>query len=366
MKIVKYIFLVLWTIWCIVGIAGNYSHYKANDWMFIIPFVVMPYLILWYLAHRKAKKDKRAHQNIIEETPTIEFTSNMPPKSISEPINQSITQPASDKPNVKSESSVYQSEISQKILNEPLNQLDKAPSSENIAKATVQQSDAPIVTSKSGISYIEDDKMIARTDGKEITDAEIPYLIQAEHEEVLQTQNNSSNPKFHRTAREEDLSFNFEMKYGNEISVLTEKFESLYRDAYKTNDFDKRIALLKETIKAFEKAKKFCYSKGKGGTIYFQDMWEHLHNSHNQCFSYLDNVQASLEDTIYLKDEVVPDIIDTISKNDGILQRNIYKMLPDIDKSTIQNTLKLLESENILSRSKKGNSYELHISIRNK
>jgi len=267
----------------------------------------------------------------------------------------------SAKPTAKNESDAEKLETAQKMLNESLNQLKKMISSGDIVKITVQGNDIPNASPKPGISYIEDDKIIARTDGEEISDDEIPYLIQVGYEQAMQAEKDSPNPKFHRTAHEKDLLFHFEMNFGHEIGVLTKKFESLYREAYRTNNLDKRITLLNETIIAFEKARQFCYSKGKGGTLYFQDMWEHLHNSNNPCFSYLDNIKDFLDESIYLKDEVIPEIINTIAKNDGILQKNIYKLLPDIEKSTIQHTLKLLESENKLSKIKKGNSYELHI-----
>ncbi len=353
-KIVKGIFLVIWTLWCIIGIVNNYTHYKAADWIVIIVFACMPYLILWYLTHKKAKKDQKAHQNIILETvDTKNSMSSMPPNPISQSVSQNI---------VQNESAVDKLETAQKKLDDSLRQLNKALSSGNIVKVTTQLSGSPGVTPPiSDTAYIEDDKIIARTDGKEITDDEIPYLIQVGFEENLQAEKESSNPKFHRTAYEEELSFNFAMKYSHEIDTLTEKFESLYQEAYKTNDLSKRILLLNKAIDAFEKAKKFCFSKGKGGTLFFQDTWENLHNSHNNCFSYLDNIQNALDETIYLNDTVIPSLFDLITNNDGILQKDIYVKLPDIDKSLIQQMVKQLESDKKILRIKKGNSYELHI-----
>ena len=101
--------------------------------------------------------------------------------------------------------------------------------------------------------------------------------------------------------------------------------------------------------------------KGLGGTIYFQDMWELFHNSHNNGFSFLDMIQTSIDETIYMHNIVIPKICSTISANDGIIQKNIYALLPDIEKSLIQRTLRKLESDNIITRTKKSNSYELHL-----
>ncbi|MEY8524538.1 MarR family winged helix-turn-helix transcriptional regulator [Lachnospiraceae bacterium 38-10] len=293
MKIVKYIFFIIWYLQCLNGIIQNYSHYGFFDWVIALTITFLPNVILWFIT-RCINRRKQIKKETSKNSPGV-------------PDSKIISQ-------------------------NPQNQ------------------------------YVQNGNVICRTDGKQISDKEIPYLMQIGYEQVLQAEKESPNPKFHRTTREEDLSFNFEMKYGHEISNLTDKFESLYRSAYKTNDFDEKIFLLNEAMSTFEKAKKFCYSKGKGGTIYFQDTWEYLHNSHNQCFSYLDNIQDALDDAIYLKDKAMPSIIDVIAKNDGMLQKNIYKMLPDIDRSTIQRTLKILETNNLIKRNKASNSYELHIS----
>lgn len=90
-------------------------------------------------------------------------------------------------------------------------------------------------------------------------------------------------------------------------------------------------------------------------------MWEYMHNSQNECFSYLNSIEDSLEEYIFQRDVAIPKIVDIISHTPGILQKNIYKLLPDMDKLIVQRTIKYLEKENKISRAKKGNSYELHI-----
>jgi len=189
---------------------------------------------------------------------------------------------------------------------------------------------------KADVSDSKTSNIICKIDDKTIINENISYSIQLKHKNTLSTELESFNPKFHRTEQEENLSYNFAVKYGHEIS------------------------LLEEDIKAFEKAKEFCYKKGKGGTIYFQDTWEYLHNSKKPCFSYLDNIKASLDKTIFKKNIVIPSIISTITDNDGILQKDIYKLLPDIDKQTIQQTIKELTAVGTISAIKKSNSYELH------
>ncbi len=194
-----------------------------------------------------------------------------------------------------------------------------------------------------------------------ITDDEIPALIQASYEKVMKRQEQSNNPKFHRTEYEEELSFEFIQKYSKKVTLLTEDFEMLYRKAFETQDPTQQINLLHKALTAFNNAKNFCYSKGKGGTIYFQDTWEYLHNSRNPCFSYEDMITKSLNEILFEQNTMIPNILQIISKNNGILQKNIYQYIPNIDKDKIRNEIKKLESQNKIYRIKKSNSYELYI-----
>lgn len=228
---------------------------------------------------------------------------------------------------------------------------------DDLLESTITQS----TENESPEAYIETENVIYRTDERPASDEEVPYLVQTGYEKRVSEEQNNKNPKFHRTEREEDLSCSFMTKYGAQVNTLTEDFETAYRNSFSTFDIDEKILLLNEAKKAFEKAKRFCYSKGKGGTIYFQDMWEYMHNSQNECFSYLNNIEDSLEECTFQRDVVIPKIIDIIIHTSGILQKDIYKLLPDIDKSTVQRTLKYLENKNKISREKKKNSYELHI-----
>lgn len=99
--------------------------------------------------------------------------------------------------------------------------------------------------------------------------------------------NNSYNPKFHRTEEEKELDFHFFYKYKDEI----EKYENLI---YSFLDSD----LIEDTVKsilAFDDFKNFCFSKGKGGRLYFEDSWLNCHNSNNARFSYRDQIVENLD-----------------------------------------------------------------------
>ena len=209
--------------------------------------------------------------------------------------------------------------------------------------------------------YVQDGNVIYRADGKKISDEEVPYLMQVGYENALAEEKNSSNPKFHRSFKEEELSYSFENKYYNEIAKRIEKFETPYHNSFSEQDLSKKIMLLEQSITEFDKCKNFCYSKGKGGTIYFQDMYEYLHNTHNECFSYRDMILGSLEECYYERDELIPELKNVICNHNGILQKNIYAELPDFQRSDIQRMLRKLESENVITRIKKSGSYELHL-----
>ena len=209
--------------------------------------------------------------------------------------------------------------------------------------------------------YVQDGNVIYRADGKKISDEEVPYLMQVGYENALAEEKNSSNPKFHRSFKEDELSYSFANKYYNEIAKRVEKFETPYHNSFSEQDLSKKIMLLEQSITEFDKCKNFCYSKGKGGTIYFQDMYEYLHNTRNECFSYRDMILGSLEECYYERDELIPEIKNVISDHNGILQKNIYAELPDFQRSDIQRMLRKLESENVITRIKKSGSYELHL-----
>ncbi|WAW15749.1 TerB N-terminal domain-containing protein [Peptostreptococcus equinus] len=169
------------------------------------------------------------------------------------------------------------------------------------------------------------------------------------------------NPKFSRTEKEDKLSHEFSLKYSSQISNQEDK---IYKASWKVADLDtrdKKINQYKKCLDLYENFKDFCYSKGDGGKIYFDDMWEHCHNSSDPCFSFGDRERDRMNELIKERDIYLPGILDTINKNDGVIQKDIYTLLPDIPKSTIQKLIRELESEDKIIRIKKSGSYELRV-----
>ncbi len=56
MKILKIIFIIIWTLYCFIGITRNYWHFDILDWLIIALFVSIPYLIIWFSLHKKKVK----------------------------------------------------------------------------------------------------------------------------------------------------------------------------------------------------------------------------------------------------------------------------------------------------------------------
>lgn len=153
----------------------------------------------------------------------------------------------------------------------------------------------------------------------------------------------------------------FTQKYDKQITAWEQGFLDMYRVAFQEKDLTKRIMILEEAARVFINTRDFFCRKSKGGEIYFRDMWERMHNSQNPCFSYLDLINEAIAEVKRERDIIIPNILETIRNNDGILQKDIYNMLPHISKEEIQNFLRRFEYDSVIIRIKKGNSYELHI-----
>jgi hypothetical protein len=201
---------------------------------------------------------------------------------------------------------------------------------------------------------VEFDGSIQRCDGENITKEEIPYLIQVGYEKACKEFN-----KTRRTFEDEELLYRFEEKHSGEIQKHL-KFEQFVDEAYKSKELDQKIELLNQAITEYEKARSWFY-RTKGGMIYFQDYYEHLHNSKNPDFSYIAPVQDYLDYCLEKRDYIIPKILEVISAEDGILQKNIYQYIPDVGKSEIQQVIRDSENDNIISREKKSGTYILKI-----
>ena len=159
---------------------------------------------------------------------------------------------------------------------------------------------------------------------------------------------------------DEELMLQFSQKYETELNQVIDNFEVPYLKMNDVDDYDEKLALLNIARKEYFKAKEFCYSKGRGGKLYFRDMYERLHNSKNTCFSYEDMINNSIKGIIETK-KIREQLLNLIKENDGILQRDIYSLLPSFEKDNILRCLRALVVENIVYKVKVSNTNELHL-----
>lgn len=106
-----------------------------------------------------------------------------------------------------------------------------------------------------------------------------------------------------RSDEEENLISDFYTEFEQTLSLAEEKLYRLANDISHGKTLDERILNVRKVISHYEHFKNFCYSKGSGGRMYFDDMWEHCHNSKNPDFSYIDQFKELLEKWIERRDE---------------------------------------------------------------
>lgn len=107
------------------------------------------------------------------------------------------------------------------------------------------------------------------------------------------------------TVDTEELSFQFMQRYADKIAEYENRIygavDSIDGCGKKwlkqatTQDIEAKIRKCDEAIDVFNGFQEFCYKRGAGGIAYFQEMWEHCHNSNNPDFSYIDSIIETKE-----------------------------------------------------------------------
>lgn len=117
------------------------------------------------------------------------------------PQTQGINEAKRSDINIETDNTIYPTENTSATkqlktalspLDNSLNELNKTLSSDNILKDTIPQNADmfPSPQQKTEDSYINDGNMIFKTDDKEISDKEVPYLIQIGREKIIEKQAN--------------------------------------------------------------------------------------------------------------------------------------------------------------------------------
>ncbi len=148
-----------------------------------------------------------------------------------------------------------------------------------------------------------------------------------------------------------------------------------YANASRNGNIDERIRVLKEMISYYENIKQEFYSKSECHRKYFQDMWEHCHNSRNDDFEYItpyketlcdliqnyDSLKAAEEKRISNLHKLDEKLYNFIYSHDGVLQRDIYKEFDSSVKSDIQDLLYQWDKCGKIKREKTGNTYRVSV-----
>lgn len=186
-----------------------------------------------------------------------------------------------------------------------------------------------------------------------------------EHEEYI---HHSANPKWHRSSEEQKLKSDFLIEHSPIIKSYEKKTDCIPDVYNKKINIESRIDMGNQALNALYVFRDYCY-QFPGGKLYFQDMWEHCHNSREECFSaitQLENHVAYLEenksDFLYRESRLPTlrqDLIEYLSTHENVIQKNIYPDFGIILKADIQKELRELEKDGIITRIKKSGSYLL-------
>ncbi len=329
------IFYILFSTWFIYSISHNYKNYSLADWSVLIFLYFLPMVVRYFIIKNRKKKNSKTKEEgiFISENNKINFSKEQ--KAVSEEVIK-----------------IHQD-------------------SKEINKNTEES------------IFLENDKITYKINGS-INEKDISKLINLGLKNALEKEKKSNNPKFNRTFEDNELSFKFENTHFNKISDFEDRLYSEEKKIYLIFDIDKRIEQCQKVIKTFNSFKNFCYKKSKGGMIYFQDTWEFMYNSKNDCFSYIDETEAYLENLIknydeekitiekernkqvkiakYLQEHNPEEEFLLLLKNKpGILQKDIYKNFDSDIKDIFKPLPRVLEKSGKIIRIKFKNSYQLFI-----
>ncbi|MDF2505110.1 hypothetical protein [Clostridium sp.] len=102
-----------------------------------------------------------------------------------------------------------------------------------------------------------------------------------------------------------DESVNFSIQNQKKIKAFENNMVNSNIAWIKEKYIDKKIQLYKNTIDIYKEFKSFCCSKGNGGKTYFDNIWEHCHNSQDDDFSFIKNAEEQYKYLINNKDIVI-------------------------------------------------------------
>lgn len=204
------------------------------------------------------------------------------------------------------------------------------------------------------------------------------YISDSSAQQTIESQP-IQTPRPIRSEREEELSFKFMMKYEIKLRLMEDNMFNSRQLANETFNYDERLKYLLMTLETHEELKEFCYSRGLGGIIYFDDMWQHLHNARHPNFRYIESTEKEIEFLLNDPEEArlflakketssqnrkklkefnaEQEILKILENEQPVLQTDIYEYFDALYKNNLQRTLKTMDENGIIIREKKGNTY---------
>ena len=215
-------------------------------------------------------------------------------------------------------------------------------------------------------------EMKAYENGRELSAEELERRKKEREEQYK----NHPNPKFHRTEKENQLSSEFYRRNYKEIKRREDMMTNAY--AASGDGIDDKIKNLRNAYDIYLDFKNWCYTS-EGGRLYFDDMWEHLHNSRNPDWSYGERILEELIELENHREELIAEenaykiesvnldnrLLALLRDNPGIKQTDVYKKFGSIVKSDIQEKLYFMAKSGEITREKSGNTYVIYYNGKN-
>ena len=180
--------------------------------------------------------------------------------------------------------------------------------------------------------------------------------------------NKKNNPKFNRTKIEKDMISDFRLENLSTVNYYEELIYAYLRTFDRTTDIHERIDACYESISAFNEFRDFCY-RSDSGTLYFQDMWEHCHNSRNDCFSFLDSIDKQIDllnnelEIEQLATNLETEVLNILENKKMIVQSELFKLFDVRLKDKIKEILKEWELYNMIKKTRYKNSYMIELIV---
>lgn len=328
-KYIKYLFLLIWTLVFIINvfIKGNYKNYNILSYIIIAIIFSIPFIII-KLKLIKLPTKQKAH------------------------INNSV-QPVAQPPKAFSRKDYPEAFLNNeyRIITESIEVVQNTKNIETLCnRYKLAMEHSLNINNQQYIETLKTNytKYISDCYDKYVGEVKNETAKQNRKQEFLTTLQNclslgaisdfkngkydideAVNSNIEDTSLDEELLFQFILKYHNEIYAVENNVHktSYIRIDMKTPKFsdDYTIKDLIETcndhINAYESLRHFCYSKGKGGEIYFQIMWEYCRDSRHDSMRYTDNIVEYKEILLELlqdKDRIITNSLEIIESTDNI------------------------------------------------